>query len=97
MAAFGAASLTSRGGSDVFVAHVNDAGFFRWVVGMGGVEGDQGNGIASDGAGGALVMGGFKGTAAFGAASLTSKGSSDVLVAHVSGAGVVDWAVGMGG
>eukprot|EP00966_Prymnesium_polylepis_P164366 3800025-Prymnesium_polylepis.1 len=65
---------------------------------MGGVEGDQGYGIAPDGAGGALVTGSFEGTAAFGAASLTSRGFFDVFVAHVAHVnhtGVVDWAVGM--
>ena len=61
----------------------------------GGSSNDWGRGIAS-GSGGYLVTGPSS-TATFGATSLTSSGSNDIFVMHVTSAGVIDWAVRAGG
>ena len=96
-ASFGITSLTSRGSSDAFVMHVTASGAIDWAVQAGGTDTDQGNGIASDGAGGALVTGYFTGTALFDTTSLTTRGLADAFVMHVTAAGAIDWAVQAGG
>ena len=96
-ATFGPAILTSEGLSDVFVMHVTAYGVIDWAVLAGGTLSDGGYGIATDGMGGALVTGDFRGEATFGPALLTSEGLSDVFVMHVTALGVIDWAVKAGG
>ena len=71
-AAFGSTSLTSRGEYDAFVMHVTASGTIDWAIQAGGKDFDEGNGIAHDGAGGALVTGYFKGNASFGSKTLTT-------------------------
>ena len=98
-ASFGSTSLTSRDTSaDVFVMHVTAAGAIDWVVQAGGTADTRGSGVAYDGrSGGALVTGDFSGKASFGSTSLTSRGSSDAFVMHVTAAGTIDWAIQAGG
>ena len=97
IASFGSTSLTSRGGTDVFVMHVTASGAIDWAVQAGGASQHQGYGIAYDGAGGALVTGHFSGNASFGSTSLTSRGGTDAFVMHVTASGAIDWAVQAGG
>eukprot|EP00900_Chrysochromulina_parva_P015771 jgi/Chrpa1/24195/Chrysochromulina_OHIO_Genome00027074-RA len=96
-ASFGSMSLTSRGSVDAFVMHVTSSGAIDWAVQAGGASYDKGTGIAHDGAGGALVTGSFSGKASFGSMSLTSRGSADAFVMHVTSSGAIDWAVQAGG
>ncbi|KOO31616.1 pkd domain-containing protein [Chrysochromulina tobinii] len=96
-ASFGSTSLTSRGTEDAFVMHVTASGAIDWAVQAGGASQDQGYGIAHDGAGGALVTGFFSGNASFGSTFLTSRGSADAFVMHVTASGAIDWAVQAGG
>ena len=64
---------------------------FDWAVRIGGASGDvTSEGIASDGAGGSLVTGEFEGTVSFGLAALSSAGSTDVFVAHMTSTGTVE-------
>jgi hypothetical protein len=69
----------------------------NWAVEVEGTASSSGNGIAHDGAGGAFVTGVFSGTASFGDTSLTSRGSHDAFVLHVTASGLIDWAVQAGG
>ena len=96
---FGLLSLTNEGKSAAFVMHVTASGAIDWVIQAGSTSyySSYGNGIAHDGAGGALVTGFFTGWASFGSLSLTSKGSSDAFVMHVTASGAIDWAVQAGG
>ena len=97
---FGSKSLLSRGGEDAFVMHVTASGDIDWAVQAGGTginDEARGSGIAHDGAGGAFVTGVFSGTASFGDTSLTSRGSFDAFVLHVTASGLIDWAVQAGG
>ena len=119
---FGSIPLTSNGRSnDAFVMHVKASGVINWVVQAGAVAPGPaysstyvgGQGIAHDGAGGALVTGVFKGEAFFGSTyewngthsypvagsrlNSHSQYDSDVFVMHVTALGAVDWAVQAGG
>ncbi len=59
-AQFGALSLTSAGGSDVFVAKLDGGnGQFLWVQQRGGSGYDRGNAVAIDPSGNLIVAGGF--------------------------------------
>ena len=93
---FGATLLTSRGDFDPFVMHVTASGTIDWVVQAGGESYNLANGIAHDGAGGALVTGDFRGVASFGSTLLTSRGFFDAFVMHVTASGAIDWAVQVG-
>ncbi|KOO27823.1 calx-beta domain-containing protein, partial [Chrysochromulina tobinii] len=98
-ASFGSTVLT-RGdtSADIFVMHVTVAGAIDWAVQAGGSADTRGSGVAYDGrSGGALVTGDFSGKASFGSTSLTSRGSSDAFVMHVTAAGAIDWAIQAGG
>jgi len=101
-ASFGSTSLTSRGTEDAYVMHVTASGAIDWAVQAGGASylygsQDQGYSISYDGAGGALVTGFFSGNASFGSTFLTSRGSADAFVMHVTASGAIDWAVQAGG
>jgi hypothetical protein len=95
-ASFGATTLTSAGGTDIFAAHVTSAGVIDWAVRAGGSDADYGYSAAPDGMGGAIITGEFRGTASFGT-SLTSAGGTDIFAAHVTSAGSMDWALRAGG
>ena len=97
-ASFGSTVLTNGDTSvDAFVMHVTAAGVVDWAVQAGGTADSWGFGVAYDGAGGALVTGDFSGKASFGSTLLTSRGSSDVFVMHVTASGAIDWAFQAGG
>ncbi len=87
-AAFGsgpaAFTLTSAGGTDVFVAKYTAAGALLWARDLGGSGDDAGAGVTVDGAGNVYTTGSFSGTADFdpgaAAVNLTSAGAEDVFV-----------------
>jgi len=83
MATFGSTTLTSNGGSDIFIAKYDGDGNFLWVEQAGGTNQDFGDGIATDGSGNSVVIGTFSGTATFGDTTLTSAGSQDIFVAKL--------------
>ncbi len=94
---FGSTSLTSAGGEDVFVAKVNPDGTFAWAT-RGGGSGYAGViALSTLPDGSAVVAGGFSGAATFGSTTLTSLGSTDVLIAMVSASGSFSWATSAGG
>ena len=96
-AEFGAATLTSAGSFDAFVAKVDAQGNVVWAERAGGSGFDESHAIAVDGAGNALVTGQFERTAEFGAATLASAGSFDAFVAKVDAGGNVAWVRRAGG
>ena len=53
--------------------------------------------IAPDGAGGVITAGQVFANATFGSTSLTLKGERDMYVTRIDSAGVVQWAIGIGG
>ncbi len=96
-------TLTSAGGSDVFVAKYNPDGTLAWARRAGGEGGsDWGNDISALPDGSSLVTGYFEETALFGPGEdnetmLTSEGGRDVFVARYNPDGTLAWAVRTGG
>lgn len=105
-AIFGPITITSPGGSDLFVAKLTDAGNtgnFVWAQqagGAGGANDDQGNALAVSGSN-VYVAGSFSGiSASFGPLTLTSAGQYDVFVTKLTDAGSTGsfvWAQRAGG
>jgi hypothetical protein len=107
IADFGATSLTSAGGSDVFIAKVDGSGAFLWAISAGGSGDDYGWDVGTLPDGSALAAGPFSGAAVFGSTTLSSV-DTDGYVAKVispsaapgsvtatagSGQATVSWAV----
>lgn len=87
--------LQAAGQADVFVAKLDGAGLLTWVVRAGGLGTDRGHGLALDDRGNAYATGTFLTTAIFGPGEsreteLTSFGNSDVFVAKLAHALLVD-------
>ncbi len=87
-ATIGSTSLTSRGGTDVFVAKWNSSGDPLWAVSGGSTNADIGNGIAVDGTGNACVIGKVGGAALFGSENTSSSG---VFLAKYDTNGDLSW------
>ncbi len=97
MATFGDTTLTSAGGSDIFIAKYDGDGNFLWVEQAGGTDTDVGRAIAMDGSGNIVVTGNFNGIATFGSTTLTSDGGSDIFIAKYDGDGNLLWVDHAGG
>jgi len=92
---FGAASVTSAGGSDVVVAKVDKTGKWLWARTAGGTDYDYAQGIDVDSSGGVFITGYFYEKGAFGATNLTAlNGDESVFVAKLDKAGKWLWARG---
>ena len=89
-ATFGSTTLTSAGGSDVFVAKLDASGNYEWATPAGGTGGDYGDGVAVLADGSSIVTGSFYRTATFGSTALISAGESDVFVARIDSNGSFD-------
>ncbi len=96
-AGFGSFTLTSSGGEDIFAAKLDPDGEWLWAVNGGGTGYDYSESIDADAYGNVALTGSFDGTASFGPLTLTSSGSSDILVAKLDPDGEWLWAVRAGG
>lgn len=95
---FSGTSISSKGGTDVFIAKYDPSGSLLWVKKTGGTSNDAGNGIMVDNAGRVFVTGGFRNTSLFGSISLTtSNGNSDIFIACYDSSGNAVWAKKAGG
>ncbi len=88
---FGGSTLTSAGGSDIFVAKYNAGGVHQWSKRFGSTSEDVGGGVAVDMPGNVAVTGSFRGAVSFGGSTLTSAGGSDIFVAKYAANGVHQW------
>ena len=70
-ATFGSTTLTSSGGSDIFIAKLDSSGNWLWAKNAGGTGADIGNGIAVDADGNSYVTGYFEGSSTFCSTVLT--------------------------
>lgn len=77
----GTTPFTSAGDKDIFVAQFSSTGSVTWAKRMGGLEADEGYGVAFDSSGDALVTGYFRQDVDFGTGMQTSAGDDDVFVA----------------
>lgn len=86
-ASFGAQSVTSVGGYDIFTTKYNGNGEVQWVRSAGSNNHDYGQSIAVSAAGNPVVTGGFRNTAFFDGTNVTSAGDWDVFIAKYNTAG----------
>lgn len=88
---FGGGTLTSAGGTDVFIAKLDPGGAHLWSSRYGDSQDQLGNALAVDTAGRVLVTGTFDGAIDFnGSAPLVSAGQ-DVFVAKLESDGAHVW------
>lgn len=95
---FSGTYITSKGGTDVFIAKYNPSGGLIWVKKTGGTANDAGNAIKVDNSGRVFVTGGFRYNSLFGSIPLnTPNGNADLFVACYDGSGNAIWAKKAGG
>ncbi len=80
---FGNNALTSRGGTDVYVAKMNANGNAQWVKQAGSTSDDNVESISHNGAGGAVITGSHGFETILTPFTLTGKGSDDFYMARV--------------
>jgi hypothetical protein len=94
---FGGGSLTSAGGSDIFVVKLDPTGKYAWNKSFGSASGDSYiNTLAAASDGGAVIAGSFTDTIDFGGGPLTGAGADDVFVARIDGFGDPVWSKSYG-
>ncbi len=100
----GETTLTSAGGSDIFVARYNADGTVAWAkrAGSSSSVGDHAQSISVLSDGSSLITGYFNATATFGPgepgeATLVSSGLTDIFVAKYNADGTLAWAKRAGG
>jgi hypothetical protein len=81
--AFDDVTMTSRGGTDVFIASYNSGGNLRWLQQAGGISADDACGIGVDGNGGTYVDGTFVPPATFGSKIATNGFRSSLFLAKL--------------
>lgn len=89
-------TLTSQGGSDLFVVKLSSAGSVTWAEEFGGTADDMLNALSADAMGQVYATGNFGSTVNFGSTPLSSAGVS-AFALKLSSTGAVDWAGAMGG
>ncbi|TRX37096.1 FG-GAP-like repeat-containing protein [Flavobacterium restrictum] len=98
----GTTTLTSVGGSDIFVQKLDASGNLVWAKSMGGSNADSGKSISVDSSGNVYVTGYFQETVDFdpsstGTTTLTSVRYLDIFVQKLDALGNLVWAKSMGG
>ena len=92
--------LKNIGGPDVFLAKYDRNGTYLWAKGMGGLDNDQGAGVATDGNNNVYVIGMFYGAGNFnpggGGGALTAV-DQDVFLVKYDSIGNYLWTKGVGG
>ena len=79
-------TLTSSGGTDIYIMKHNSSGVFQWVKKAGGSGNDYGYGCVVDPSGNIGITGVFNGTATFyPGISITSSGYADIFIAKYHG------------
>lgn len=88
----GGGTMTSAGGSDLFVAKYDPSGAHIWSKRFGDVSDQVGLTVALDPSGNIVISGQFSGTLDFGnGPALASAGTSDVFVAKLDTSGATLW------
>jgi hypothetical protein len=83
----GAGPLTSGGGTDAFVARIDDAGHAVWSKRFGGPGAQAARGLAVRPDGHVALVGNFEGSVDFGGGALPSAGASDAFLVELSDTG----------
>lgn len=97
----GETSITSTGGSDIFILKLSRDGQFIWAVNMGGTSNDEAYSIATDNEGNVITTGFFSTQADFDPSEdfsvIESKGGTDSYVCKLNSSGELLWAKPTGG
>jgi hypothetical protein len=96
---FGAGTLRTAGGSDVFVAKYSSSGAAVWSRRWGSTGADQASSVAIDRLGNVAVTGTFTYNVDFGGGPITNTGdslSADIFLVKLSPAGLHLWSKGFG-
>ncbi len=88
---FGGGSLTSAGGTDVYVAKYAASGGYLWSQRFGGSQNDFPKGIAVDSGGSIVITGYFTGSANFGGGALPGSTSATGFLAKYASTGSHIW------
>lgn len=84
-------TLTSAGGTDIFLARFDASGVNQWAEGFGNGQLQAGYGVATDPSGNVCLTGVFQGTVDFGGGGVAAGGPVDVFVAKYDPAGTNMW------
>lgn len=94
---FGATTLTSAGGPDIFVAARDAAGQWLWAVRAGGSGSDSGQDLKIGPGGDLWLISAFEDVADFGPSAFTAQGNLDVAISRLSSTGQWRWTAVAGG
>ncbi|RZD40388.1 MAG: hypothetical protein CXT71_01185, partial [Methanobacteriota archaeon] len=94
IATFGSTSVTSYGGTDIFVAKLTPTGTWDWVTKAGSTSDDESKDIEIDSNGDLTITGYCSGNSTFGTIDLTCDASyQDIIVAKINQTGSWQWAI----
>ena len=88
---FQSQTLVSNGGSDFFIAKLDNAGNLMWIESGGGAEDDIAKAVSIDSQGKINVIGNFRGVANIGENQINSNGESDIFIIQYSPNGDYLW------
>lgn len=90
-------TLTSAGAQDIFLAKFDGTGQLRWAIRAGGLEVDEGHGIAVDAHGNIAIVGSSQREPSARAMAATQTDSADVFIARYDNSGKLLWSKYAGG
>ena len=90
-------SLTSAGGTDIFLAKFSPAGVLLWAKQAGGSGDDFGHAVACDSSGNIFVTGSYELTGTFDGITLPGQDATQLFVAKYTPAGRLVWIKDIGG
>ena len=86
-------TLTSFGGTDIFIAKLSPTNEWQWAKQAGGTKNDQGGSIEIDSSGDIIITGKYESNANFGPINVSSSTERyDLFVAKISSSGEWQWA-----
>ncbi len=89
---FGGGTLTSAGGSDIYMAKYSAAGAHLWSKRLGGTGEELVRAVALDASGNVFIAGNFSGQTDLGGGPLSSAGMGDMFIAKYSPTSTYQWA-----
>jgi hypothetical protein len=93
---FGGGTVSSTGGSDIFLAKYSPQGTYVWSKKFGGTGADAGYGVATAGNGDVVMTGQIQGTVDLGGGGVAVSGNGGVVLARYSSNGSYLWSRGIG-
>ncbi|TFJ82991.1 hypothetical protein NSK_005680 [Nannochloropsis salina CCMP1776] len=93
----GSTTLTSAGGTDIFIIKLDSAGSPVWATSFRGTSFDIGYAIAVDASGSSYTTGSFQGSMTVGSTTLTSAGGTDIFIIQLESSGSPVSATSLGG